>query len=76
MREIKLRKEQRPTYKPKKDEKSQKIGNTLGLANRDVPLGGPTNVSDTTSYGRFGGKAGKYLSQKTNLEKQSDAQNQ
>ena len=76
MREIKLKKEKRPQYDPSENQKSQKIETKLGLANRDVPLGGPTTVTDTTSYGRFGGKAAKQNPTKTNLEKKSDAQNQ
>jgi len=45
MREIKLKKGKRPQYDPAENQKSQKIG-------RDIPLGGPTTVTDTTSYGR------------------------
>ena len=68
MRSIKLKKEQRPTYEPKKDEKSQKIGN------RDIPLGGPTTVTDTTFYGRAKSMMPEQPTPKPNVPKAMKAQ--
>lgn len=43
-----LIKKKKEEFDPKKNQQSQNIGN------RDIPLGGPTSVTDTTSYGRPG----------------------
>jgi len=76
MRQTKLRKQERPKYEPKENQQSQNIGN------RDIPLGGPTTVTDTTSYGRLGKlgelqmkqeKQAKEEPKKTNLERKSDS---
>lgn len=67
MREIKLKKEKRPKYDPVENQKSQKFS-------RDIPLGGPTTVTDTTSYSRAQSMIPKQPTPKPNVPKAIQAQ--